>query len=319
MSHQVEQMMFVGQVPWHGLGKRFIEAPTLDEAMVAAGLDWTVTTEPVFTQSNEKLPALATRRSSDSRILGVVGPSYTPLQNKDAFKFFTPFIESGEAAIETAGSLRMGQKVFVLAKLKLDPSVIAKGDEVEKYILLSNSHDGSLAVRVGFSPVRVVCSNTLAMAHNSNASKLIRLRHSKNVVDNLEKIREVMNLANSEFEATAEQYRMLASKEINSADLEKYVKLVFSNNKKLIEAEGDLSTINNKRLMNEIIPLFEKGRGNDLASVRGTYWTAYNAINEYLQYYRGEDTQVRLDSLWFGQGATLNKRALEVAVTMVAA
>jgi phage/plasmid-like protein (TIGR03299 family) len=318
MAHEVEQMLYVGQTPWHGLGTRFIEAPTLEQAIVAAGLDWTVSTEPVFSQAGETLPALATRRSSDGRILGVVGPNYTPLQNLDAFKFFHPFLEMNEAQIETAGSLRMGQKVFVLAKLKLDPMEIVKGDAVEKYVLLSNSHDGTLAVRIGFTGVRVVCANTMAMAHNSNASKLIRVRHSKNVVSNLENIRETMNLANAEFEATAAQYRALASKEINQADLEKYVKLVFNTNKKLAEAEGDVANLNNKRLMNAITPLFEKGRGNDLPGVRGTLWAAYNSIVEYAQYYRGEDAQVRLDSLWFGQGAAINKRALDVATMMAA-
>lgn len=318
MAHEVEQMMYVGETPWHKLGKRFIEPPTLEEALVAAGLDWKVTTEKVFSASGEVLPALATRRSSDSRILGVVGPRYTPLQNTEAFDFFRPFIQSNEASIETAGSLRMGQKVFVLAKLKLDPMEIAKNDIVDKYVLLSNSHDGTLAVRVGFTPVRVVCANTMALAHNSKASQLIRVRHSKNVVSNLEEIRNVMNLANAEFEATAEQYRVLASRQINQADLEKYVKLVFNSNKKLVEAEGNVDNLNNKRILNAIQPLFEQGRGNNLPGVRGTLWGAYNAVTEYLQYERGDDAQVRLDAMWFGQSALLNKRALEVGVMMAA-
>jgi len=319
MAHEVEQILYVGETPWHGLGTRFITPPTLDEAIVAAGLDWKVTTEPVFSAGQEKLPALLTRRSSDGSILGVVGPTYEPLQNLKAFDFFKPFIESGEAAIETAGSLRMGKRVFVLAKLNLDPMDIVKGDSVEKYVLLSNSHDGTLAVRVGFTPVRVVCANTMAMALGDSASKLIRVRHTKNVADNLELIRETMNLANQQFEATAEQFRMLAAKNINQADLEKYIKLVFNSNKKIIEAEGDTSSLNNKRIINAIQPLFEKGLGNDLPGVKGTLWGAYNAANEYLQYYRGDDAQVRLDQMWFGQSAALNKRALEVAVMMAAA
>jgi phage/plasmid-like protein (TIGR03299 family) len=319
MAHEIEQMLYVGETPWHKLGKRFVEAPSLEDAIVAAGLDWKVTTEPVLSQGGEILPALATRRSSDSRILGVVGPSYNPLQNTEAFEFFRPFIESGEAAIETAGSLRQGQRVFVLAKLKLDPMEVVKGDAVQKYVLLSNSHDGTLAVRVGFTPIRVVCANTMALAHDSKASKLIRVRHTKNVVSNLEEIRNVMNLANAEFESTADQYRLLASKEINQADLEKYVKLVFNSNKKILEAEGNVANINNKRIINAVQPLFEKGRGNDLPGVKGTMWAAYNAVSEYLQYERGEDNQVRLDQMWFGQSATLNKRALDIGVMLATA
>ena len=320
MAHEIEQLMYVGDVPWHKLGKRFIEAPGLDEAIVAAGLNWHVTTEPVFSSSGETLEALLTRRSSDQSILGVVGPNYTPLQNQEAFSFFEPFIESKEATIEAAGSLRQGKRVWVLAKINRDPMVVKGSDIVNKYILLSNSHDGTLAVRVGFTPVRVICNNTMTLAHNSQASKLIRVRHTRSMVSTLEAVRDVMNLADSEFEATAQQYRLLASKEINQQDLEKYVKLVFGK-EKLGKAEdlAGVVAISGKRLINEIQPLFEKGRGNDMPEIRGTYWAAYNAVSEYLQYNRGRGEDTRLDSLWFGQGSTLNKKALDAAIELAVA
>ena len=319
MSHEVESLMFVGDVPWHKLGKRFEQAPSLYEALVASGLNWNVKTEPVFSANGEKLEALLTRRDSDQSILGVVGPKYTPLQNTEAFNFFTPFVDSKEASIEAAGSLRQGKRVWILAKINRDPMIIKGNDTVEKYVLVSNSHDGTLAVRVGFTSVRVICANTLAAAHDSKASKLIRVKHTKNVVQNLENIREIMNLANSEFEATAEQYRLLANKQINQKDLEKYIKLVFNTQSRILEADGNLDIINNKRLLEEIQPLFEKGRGNDMPEIRGTMWAAYNGISEYLQYNRGEDAGGRLDSLWFGQGAQLNKKALDTAIIMAAA
>lgn len=318
MAHEVENMLYVGQAPWHRLGNKMVGAPTIEEAIVAAGLNWKVSTEPVFSGAGEKVSALLTRRDSDKSILGVVGPSYVPLQNSEAFKFFQPFIDSKEASIETAGSLREGKRVWILAKINRDPLVIKGNDTVEKYVLLSNSHDGTLAVRAGFTPVRVVCANTLQLSINDKASKLIRIKHTKNVVQNLENVQEIMNLADSQFEATAEQYRLLASKEINSKDLEKYVKLVFNTTSRVIEAEGDLSKINNKRIMEEIVPLFEKGRGNDMVEIRGTYWAAYNAITEHLQYSRGSGEATRMDSMWFGQAATLNKKALETALVMSA-
>jgi phage/plasmid-like protein (TIGR03299 family) len=318
MAHEVESMIYVGETPWHRLGRRFMEAPSLEEALVAAGLDWTVTAEPVFSGIGEKLEAQLTRRSSDGSILGIVGPNYVPLQNTEAFEFFRPFLEQGEAAIETAGSLRMGKKVWVLAKINRDPMVVKGNDIVDKYVLLSNSHDGTLAVRVGFTPIRVVCRNTLTSSINSKASKLIRVKHTKNVVQNLENIRAIMDLANSEFEATAEQYRLLASKSVNQKDLERYVKLVFNTQSRILEAEGNLDSINNKRILEEIQPLFEVGRGNDMPEIRGTLWAAYNSVVEYLQYKRGADIGGRLDSLWFGQGAQLNKKALETAIEMAA-
>ena len=319
MAHEVEQILYVGDVPWHKLGTRFEEPPTIEQGLVAAGLDWKVTTEPLFTGSKEQVDAMVTRRSSDNSILGVVGPSYVPLQNTEAFNFFAPFFESKGASIECAGSLRQGKRIFILAKINNDPLVIKGNDIVDRYILLSNSHDGTMAVRAGFTPIRVVCANTLAMAHENGESKLLRVKHTGSVVQNLELIQKAMNLANSSFEATAEQYRFLASKEINSADLEKYVKLVFNASKKLELAGGNLDQLDNKRILNSIIPIFEKGRGNDMKEVKGTLWTAYNAITEYLQYEKGTDSNVRLDSVWFGQSAAMNKKALEVATILAAA
>jgi hypothetical protein len=119
-----------------------------------------------------------------------------------------------------------------------------------------------------------------------------------------------MNLANNAFETTLEQYRLLANKEINSKDLEKYVKMVF----KLDEDKEGAG----KRLLNNIIPLFEKGRGNDMSEIKGTYWAAYNSISEHLQYFRGNDEQVRLNNLWFGTSKTTLENALQIAVKMAA-
>lgn len=319
MAHEVEQMFVVGAAPWHNLGRRFEVPPSLEEALVAAGLDWKVTTEPLFSGAKEQVEAMLTRRSSDNSILGVVGPKYVPLQNTEAFDFFKPFIDEKAAAIETAGSLRQGKRVWVLAKINRDPLVIKGNDIVEKYVLLSNSHDGTLAVRVGFTPIRVVCNNTLSMAINSEASKLIRIKHTKNVAANLESVQEIMNLADQEFQATAEQYRMLTTKDINSKDLEKYIKIVFNTTAKLVEVGGNTADLSNKRIIEQIVPLFEKGRGNDMAEIKGTMWAAYNAVNEYLQYERGSDNSNRMDNMWFGDSARLNKKALETALILAAA
>lgn len=255
----------------------------------------------------------AVRRTSDGRILGTVGPKYTLLQNQNAFQWFNPFLEAREAALHTAGSLAEGSRIWVLAKLNREPLVIAAGDEIEKFILLSHSHDGSLAVRVGFTPIRVVCANTLAMAHGSDASKLIRVKHSRSVHDNLENIREVMNLANAKFEATAEQYRLLAHKDINQADLRKYVRQVFK-----VEAQDDVSG-RMRNILEEVTRLAEVGVGNDLPSVRGTWWAAYNGVTDYLSHQYGRSESNRLNSLWFGENARVNRHALDTALVMALA
>ena len=313
MAHEIESMAYFGNRPWHGLGTALEEADLYDwpGASKKAGLDWDVELVPLVTaDTHAKVTHKSVRRTRDARVLGVVGPRYAPLQNKDAFAWFQPFLDAREAALHTAGSLRHGSRIWVLAKLNREPLVIADGDTVAKFILLSHGHDGSLAVRCGFTPVRVVCANTLAMAHGDDASKLIRMKHTKDVLENLANIREVMDLANQQFEATAEQYRCLARKNINQDDLRKYVRRV-------LKAEDEQNSSTRLKNIAEVIArLAEVGRGNELPSIRGTYWSAYNGISEWLTHERGRSGDNRLNSLWFGDGAVTNRHALEVALDM---
>jgi phage/plasmid-like protein (TIGR03299 family) len=305
-------MAFFGATPWHKLGTPLSTDDLYDwqSACVKSGLDWEAELVPLLTADTQaKVEHQAVRRKSDNRILGVVGPKYHVLQNRAAFQWFQPFLDAREAALHTAGSLCEGSRVWVLAKLNRDPLVIAPGDEVEKFILLSHGHDGSLAVRVGFTPIRVVCANTLALAHRADASKLIRLKHTKDLHENLANVREVMNVANREFEASAAQYRLLARKSINQADLRRYVK-------KVLKVEGDKISTRMKNTIEEILGKCESGKGNDLPSVKNTYWTAYNGVNEWLAYQRGHNQQNRLNSLWFGDSANVNRFALETALAM---
>ncbi len=317
MAHEIEMngpgMAYFGEKPWHGIGVALDESdiyswPTVSQK---AGLDWTVELVPLVTgDTKAKVEHKAVRRSTDGRILGVVGPRYTPLQNRDAFGWFQPFLDAREASLNTAGSLRNGSRIWVLAKLNRDPLVIAEGDEVEKFVLLSHGHDGSLAVRAGFTPIRVVCQNTLSMAHGSDASRLIRIRHTRDVLENLANVREIMSMVNAEFEATAEQYRRLARKSVNQADLCKYVKRVLK-----VEDEQEVST-RTQNIIEEIIRLAESGRGNDLPSIRGTYWSALNGVSEWLTHERGRSVDNRLNSLWYGDSAGVNRHALAVALDM---
>ena len=308
MPANVETMFYTGAKPWHGLGEKLDEAPTISEAITASGLDWEVGTKDLVTKDGHSVPAKATYRKSDNAILGVVGPRYVPLQNKDAFEFFQPFVDAGECSLHTGGSLSGGQKVWALAQLNRDPSEIVKGDEVQKFILLSNSHDGTTAIRVGYTPIRVVCVNTLAFAHQKGVSQLLRIRHTKSAQTNLDNVRDIMDNINAGFEATAEQYRFLASRDFNQSDIKKYVKMLLKCD---TTPDLDLKT-RTKGIIQDVMKCIE-GPKQQLAGVRGTWWAAYNGFNEYLNYERGRDTNNRLTSLWFGQGETDNKKALNLA------
>jgi phage/plasmid-like protein (TIGR03299 family) len=309
MPAAVEQMMFVGATPWHGLGNKVDADIGVEDAIVAAGLDWEVGLKDLQTVDGIPVSHRATYRKTDGSILGVVGPRYTPLQNKDSFDWFQPFIDAGECGIHTAGSLHSGQKVWVLAQLNRDSSEIVPGDDVSKFILLSNSHDGTTAIRVGYTPIRVVCVNTLAMAHNNKNSQLIRIRHTRSSKNNLEQVRDIMDNINAQFEATAEQFRFLASKNFNQGDIRRYVKTMLG-----IEGtvDDDIKT-RTRNIMDEILALVE-GPKQSATNVRGTWWAAYNGYNEYLNYNKGRTEDNRLDSLWFGANANDNIKALEKAM-----
>ena len=308
MPANVETMFYTGATPWHGLGEKLEEAPTISEAIEASGLNWEVGTKDLVTVDGQEVPARATYRKSDNSILGVVGPRYVPLQNKDAFEWFQPFVDAGECSLHTGGSLSDGQKVWVLAQLNRDPSEIVSGDEVQKFILLSNSHDGTTAIRVGYTPIRVVCVNTLAFAHNDKNSKLLRIRHTQSAQGKLDNVRDIMDNINAQFEATAEQYRFLASRDFNQRDVQKYVKVLLGIDKK---PEEDIKT-RTRKIMDEILGTIE-GPKQSMPGVHGTWWAAYNGFNEYLNYTKGRNTNNRLESLWFGQNGTDNNKALNLA------
>jgi phage/plasmid-like protein (TIGR03299 family) len=315
MTAEVESMFSLKEVPWHGLGRILDNPPTTEEAIRCAGLDWEVKLVPLTAKlDGEELQDIdrwATVRATDRKVLGTVGGTYRPLQNVDAFKFFQPALDAGEAHLETAGSLREGRRVWVLARLKQDPIEIVPGDAVMSYILLSNGHDGSMAVRAGFSSIRVVCANTLAAAHEGQASKLLRVRHTENTAKTLDEVRDIMDLGRREFVASTEKMRALARKGVNVEDLKEYVRLVFQ--PKVTMTTETEQKAKCDRLMGKIIPLFEVGRGNDMPGVKGTMWAAYNAVNEYLGWERGRN-DTRLDSLWFGDGANVNRRAFDLAL-----
>jgi phage/plasmid-like protein (TIGR03299 family) len=317
MAHEVENMFSVKEVPWHQLGKIVQDAPSIAEGIVQAGLNWTVRMEPTFMADGRKLQGQVVVRETDNSILGEVGSKYHPLQNAKAFEFFEPFIQSGEVSLETAGSLDNGRKIWVLAQLNRDPMTIVKGDEVRKYILLTNRHDGMASAQVGFTPIRVVCANTLAAAIGATDSALLRVRHTKKIELALENIQEMVNTANQQFEASGERFKAMVRMGVKEADLKKYVHLVFYPN----VTEQEITERQQTRLhaiTEDIRRLFETGFGADIKGVGGTMWGLYNGVTQYLSYEAKDNADKRFDSLWFGQSKDINARAMSVATTMAA-
>jgi phage/plasmid-like protein (TIGR03299 family) len=317
MSHQVENMFSVKKVPWHNLGKIIDQAPTIEDGIKLAGLNWEVAMQPTYLKDGRKLASQAVIRTSDNTVLGEVGSKYHPLQNSKAFEFFEEFVKSGEVSLETAGSLDNGKKIWVLAQLNRSPIEVAAGDEVRKYLLLTNRHDGVASAMVGFAPIRVVCANTLAAAIGATDSALLRVRHTKGIELGLEKIKEMVNVANAQFESTGEMFKAMARHDVSTADLKKYVHLVFY--PQVTEEEiTDRQQARLDAITTDITKLFETGYGNSMPSVQGSMWALYNGVTQYLSYNVKDNANDRMDSLWFGTNKATNARAMQMAVKMSA-
>ena len=155
MPANVETMFYVRETPWHGLGINVDEALETEEALKVAGLDWTVNQTKIFTNENMLIPNYkANVRSTDGKILGVVTDRYKVVQNNEAFSFTDSLLGQG-VRYETAGSLQEGKKVWLLAKMPEKFKIL--DDEITPYLVFFNSHDGSGAIKVAMTPVRVVC------------------------------------------------------------------------------------------------------------------------------------------------------------------
>ena len=211
MSANVETMFSVRQVPWHGLGTIVKEAPTSADALRFAGLDWTVDQTPVYTDAGIEIPGYkANRRSSDNSILGIVGDRYRIVQNTEAFEFTDAIVgetENGVVKYETAGSLNGGKKIWLLAKM---PTQKILDDDVEPYMCFSNTHDGSGAIRICMTPIRVVCANTLSMALNT-AKRQWSTKHMGDMQSKLEEAKLCLQLADKYMRGLDEEADRLAN------------------------------------------------------------------------------------------------------------
>jgi phage/plasmid-like protein (TIGR03299 family) len=341
MAHELElntdgtaRMFYVGdETPWHGLGVRLDAPPTAAQAIRAAGLDWEVELRPVYARTFETLnPAYvwnnptytpiegshAVTRLSDNACIGVVGQRYTPVQNSQAFRFFDRLISDGSATYETAGSLKGGRVIWVLVKLHRSAQ-IAHDDRVESYLFLSTSHDGSTAVQVKFTDIRVVCNNTLNFASEGAGDKL-SARHSANVDKALELIAELIDAQQSRFSASVDQYVRLAALDVDVEMLRRYVRVVLrdidpedADAVKSVDADADAKPARGE---NRIIDIFENDPTCTMRSIRGSWWAGLNALTRYVDYERGADNDKRFFSAMLGQGATVKQRALSSAVAL---
>lgn len=315
-------MMYSGQLPWQGVGKRLNGPVTAREAIKEAQLDWEVAKVPIYLKPTKHYKAIANKFAvvrtdsgnlKDVVALGVVGKTYQPLQNTDAFEWFDPIVGKGEAVYHTAGALWDGEHVWILAKLPGKIRVVGE-DIAEKYLLLSNSHDGSSSVRVKFAPIRTACLNTLLMP--SSVGTRIRVRHNRQLHAHLSAATVNLGIINACFSAIGANFQLFAGVRMDEQRLTEYLGAVFP----------EPANKDDQRAMKYVTKargqaryLFEMGKGNDQAQVRGTLWAAYNGVTEFVDYSSSPGhPHRRLDSIWFGGGYLTKAKAYREALAGVA-
>lgn len=312
MVANVQTMMYVGETPWHGKGTKLNNPATAEEAIVAGGLDWEVYKSPLYYSINGEMLTVpnksVTVRSDNNKSLGVVGDRYSVLQNKNAFSFFDAIVGEKAAMYHTAGVLGEGERIWLLAKVPGHIRVVGD-DIVEKFMLLTNSHEGTSSVQVMMTPIRVVCQNTLNAAINSNTN-VVKLRHTQSIGMKIEDVRYNLNMISGYYSQFEELSQRMANIELNKTQFEEYIKSIG-----IVTPDEDkkLST-RAENILNEVTKLFEHGRGNDMTGVKGTLWGAYNAVTEYADYVRvSRNESNRAKSILFGSGAQLKQRAWDNA------
>lgn len=268
MSAEVESMLSVREVPWHGLGTIIDEAVSSAQALELAGLNWTVLQEPVIYKGQDSGYKMNIR-STDDKVLGVVGGRYKPVQNADAFAFTDELIGGGDVVYETAGSLSTGRRVWMLAKM---PDTRILDDVVEPYLCLTNSHDGFGSLKVCMTPIRVVCQNTLNLALQK-ASRTWNVRHTGNIEGKMKEAQHTLGLASKYMEALAEEAEALYDIKIAPKDFKELTQTLFPITDEMSRRKEEAQYLLQCQLK-------EAWEMNDLGNIKGTGWGFMNAISD---------------------------------------
>lgn len=223
MAANVESMFYTREKPWHGLGKKVEEAPTSADALRLAGLDWEVVQENIFTGTGKSVPGYKVNiRDSDCRVLGVVSDRYKIIQNREAFAFTDTLLGDG-VRYETAGSLQDGRRVWLLARMPRE--YIIAGERISPYLVFSNSHDGSGAVRVALTPIRVVCNNTLNLALDT-ANRSWSMVHTGNIEDKIQEAKDTLFMAEEYMDRLGIEFEQLRRQKVSDAQVKEYIELL---------------------------------------------------------------------------------------------
>lgn len=219
MAANVESMFYVRETPWHGLGTRVLNAPSSKEALKLAGLDWKVNQQPIFTGGEEISGYKANVRSTDGKVLGVVTDKYRVISNEEAFAFTDALLGEG-VRYETAGSLFGGRRIWLLAHMPHEYMIF--GEWISPYLVFSNTHDGSGAVRVALTPVRVVCNNTLNLALVA-AKRSWSMIHTGDITKKMQEARDTLFMAEKYMDHLGKEFEKLRKVQLPDKQVLEYI------------------------------------------------------------------------------------------------
>ncbi len=266
MAANVETIFSVREKPWHGLGTIVAEAPTSDDALRLAGLDWNVCQRSIYTNVGKIEGYKANIRDTDGQCLGVVTDRYKVVQNTEAFAFTDELLGSG-VRYETAGSLQNGRKVWLLARLPSE--FVIAGERISPYLVFSNTHDGSGAVRVAVTPIRVCCNNTLNLALKT-APRSFSMVHTGDIKGKIGEARHTLFMADRYMESLGMEFERLREQEMTERQVIEYIEMLLP-----IERDASLVTVRNiKKLRDDM-----EARYFDAPDLKGTGNNAYRFIN----------------------------------------
>jgi phage/plasmid-like protein (TIGR03299 family) len=313
----------VKEKAWHELGVVLDKCPTSLEAIKLAGLDYDVAKTSVFC-SPENINSIvipdkfATYRTDTNNVFGIVGDRYSIVQNRDAFTFFDEIVGEGAAIYETAGCLGNGEVIFITAKLP-DYIRVGNDDLIEQYLFLTSSHDGSGAIQVAFTPVRIVCNNTLNFALQNCSSKLT-IRHTESAKGKLTQAHNVMGIVHKVSDELNQAFNQMAKVKITDPALQEFIIKSLAPNKESLtklEANEELST----RFNNMVKDCYVYALANhtqQMETTRGTLFGAYNAVTGYFQNVKTyKDNETKLKGILEGTTFNQTKNAFNLALSMM--
>lgn len=319
MAHLVQTMAYANETPWHGLGNKLTAKQPIEVWAQQAGMAFDIKETPVrfMTESIGSLGAIMSfpeqkvlYRSDTKAALSVVSARYKVVQPKEILEFYRDLTEISGFELETAGVLKEGRKVWALAKT--NQSATLKGnDVVNGYLLLATACDGTLATTAQFTSIRVVCNNTLAVAL-TNGSGAVKVPHSTSF--DPQAVKKQLGISVSSWDGFMYRIKTLSERKVKSHEAMNYFLRVFT------DQSDTAAGLSNERAMKKVLALYEgHGKGAELASSKGTAFGLLNAVTEFVDHERrARSTDHRLESAWFGQGATLKQKALDQALLMTA-